>query len=145
MSREDLIPTRGRIAAIDFGTVRIGIAITDPAQQIASPLVNYNRTTPNQEAKFFQELADHEQICGFVVGLPIHLDGNSSRLSQLATDFGKWLGELTGRPVIWFDERFTSHAAAELIAGAKLTSKKRKARLDKLAAQVLLTAYLESR
>jgi putative Holliday junction resolvase len=62
----------------------------------------------------------------------------------MALEFGKWLGQLTGLPVAWFDERFTTSAAEELIRDANLTSKKRKALKDKLAAQILLTAFLES-
>ena len=89
-------------------------------------------------------MTQREQLVGYVVGLPVHLDGNSSRISVLAEEFGKWLALTTKVTVVWFDERFTSHAASELIAGAKLTSKRRKALLDKLAAQVLLSAFLDS-
>ncbi len=138
------LPRVGRIAGIDFGTVRIGIAITDPSQTIASPLEIYHRKTAALEEAYFRDLTQREQIVGFVVGLPVHLDGNSSQISVLAEEFGKWLTLTTKVPVVWFDERFTSHAASELIAGAKLTSKRRKALLDKLAAQVLLTAFLDS-
>jgi|688.fasta_scaffold78553_2 putative Holliday junction resolvase len=137
-------PRTGRLAGIDFGTVRIGVAITDPDQQLASPYEILQRTNLPSEEKFFRRLAREERICGFVVGLPVHLDGSSSYVSELAIEFGKWLKELTGLPVVWFDERFTSSAAEELIREANLTSKKRKALLDKLAAQVLLTAFLEA-
>lgn len=137
-------PRTGRLAGIDFGTVRIGVAITDPEQKLASPYEILQRSSPAAEEKFFQRLVREERICGFVVGLPVHLDGSSSHVSELAIEFGRWLGKLTGLPVVWFDERFTSSAAEELIRDAELTSKKRKALLDKLAAQVLLTAFLEA-
>ena len=139
-----LLPRVGRIAGIDFGTVRIGVAVTDPNQTMASPLEIYHRKTPALEEAYFLNLTRREQLVGYVVGLPVHLDGNSSRISVLAEEFGKWLALTTKVPVVWFDERFTSHAASELIAGAKLTSKRRKALLDKLAAQVLLSAFLDS-
>lgn len=138
------LPRNGRLVGIDFGTVRIGVAITDPEQKFASPYENYQRTSPAAEEKFFQRLVKEERVCGFVVGLPVHLDGNSSRISEMALEFGRWLGGLTGLPVAWFDERFTTSAAEELIRDANLTSKKRKALKDKLAAQILLTAFLES-
>jgi putative Holliday junction resolvase len=137
-------PRTGRLAGIDFGTVRIGVAITDPEQKMASPYQILQRSNLLTEESFFRRLVREERISGFVVGLPVHLDGSSSHVSELAIEYGKWLGVLTGLPVVWFDERFTSSAAEELIREANLTSKKRKALLDKLAAQVLLTAFLEA-
>ena len=138
------LPGTGRIAAIDYGTVRIGIAITDPSQRIASPLENYNRRNERLDDRFFRELMAAERVCGIVVGLPVHMSGNESAKSQEARRFGARLGELTGLPVVYFDERYTSAIADEMLQGAGLTSKKRKARLDKLAAQILLSAWLES-
>src|SRR5438270_1214934 len=134
----------GRLAGIDFGTVRIGIAVTDPERRLASPLENYTRRGEAADAAFFKRLAAEERIVRFIVGLPIHLDGRESQKSSEARKFGEWLGQVTGVPVEFFDERFTSTEAERYLAAAKLTKKKRKARLDKLAAQILLTAYLES-
>ncbi len=136
--------TTGRLAGIDFGTVRIGVAITDAERRIASPLVNYTRRGATADAEFFRQLTNKEQIAGFVVGLPIHLDGHESQKSTEARQFGKWLADITGKSVVFFDERFTSSEAEQALAGAELTKKQRKARLDKLAAQILLTAYLEA-
>jgi putative Holliday junction resolvase len=89
-------------------------------------------------------LAAEERVVRFVVGLPVHLDGRESKKSIEARQFGQWLGEVTGVPVEFFDERFTSTEAEQYLSAAKLTKKQRKARLDKLAAQILLAAYLES-
>ena len=136
-------PTTGRLAGIDFGTVRIGIAICDPGQTIASPLENYTRQ-PDQEAGYFKQLVDHEQIVGFVVGLPIHMSGDESQKSIQARAFGKWLSETTGLPVIYFDERMSTAAAAELLNQSSHGFKKKKSKLDKVAAQIILSAFLES-
>ncbi len=108
------------------------------------PAENYNRRTSELDARWFQEFADQEGIGQFVVGLPVHHDGSESAMSTEARQFGAWLAEVTGRQVTYFDERFTSVEAAEILGHAKLTKKRRQARLDKIAAQVLLTAYLES-
>ena len=59
--------------------------------------------------------------------------------------FGQWLQETTGVSVVFFDERFTTAEAEQILAQGELTKKQRKARLDKLAAQILLTAFLEAR
>lgn len=138
------IPRTGRIAGIDYGTVRIGIAVTDPGQTIASPLETYHRRSQTLDDQYFLQLAREERLAGFVVGLPVHTSGNESGKSGEARAFGKNLETLTGLPVVWFDERYTSAIAEEMLQGAGLTSKKRKARLDKLAAQILLISWLES-
>lgn len=133
----------GRVAGIDFGTVRIGIAISDPERTIASPLENYTRRGSEQDAQRFRKLATEEDVTLFVVGLPIHLSGQESPKSREARQFGQWLAETTGVPVEFFDERFTTTEAEQLLRDAKLTNKRRKSRVDMIAAQVLLAAYLE--
>jgi putative Holliday junction resolvase len=135
--------TSGRIAGIDYGTLRIGIALADPETSIASPHQTYVRRNEAADREYFRRLAAEEQIMRFVVGLPLHLDGRESEKSIEARRFGKWLGEATGVPVEFFDERFTTHEAEIHLAGARLSKKKRQARLDKLAAQIMLAAYLE--
>ncbi len=135
---------RGRVAGIDYGDVRIGIAITDADRTIASPLENYTRRGPEQDAQRFRRLVAEEGVVLFVVGLPIHLDGRESPKSQEARQFGKWLGEVTGVPVEFFDERFTSHEAEQALLAADMTRKRRKRRIDMLAAQIMLSAYLET-
>ena len=134
----------GRAAGIDYGDVRIGIAISDPERTIASPLENYTRRGPQQDAQRFRRLAAEEGIRLFVVGLPLHLDGRESPKSQEARQFGRWLGEVTGVPVEFCDERFTTCEAEEALLTADLTRKRRKRRRDMLAAQIMLAAYLES-
>jgi putative Holliday junction resolvase len=133
-----------RIAGIDYGTVRIGIAMADTTVGIASPAANYTRRSDSLDAEYFGRFAKEEQIGRFVVGLPVHLDGSESQKSHEARSFGKWLGEVTGVPVEYFDERFTTSEADAFLNAAKLTKKQRQARRDQLAAQIMLTAYLES-
>ena len=140
----DALPRSGRLAGIDFGTVRIGVAVTDPDQRLASPLEIYTRKDSTADATWLAQLVAREQIVGFVVGLPVHTTGEESQKSREARRFGRWLAEQTSLPVRFFDERFTTAHAEALLMDAKLTSKRRKQRLDKLAAQILLAAYLES-
>lgn len=138
-------PLPGRIAGIDYGTVRMGIAITDPARTLASPLEQHNVGDQQADARYFQRLAKEEAIKLFVVGLPIHLSGDESQKSHEARQFAKWLGETTGVPVELFDERFTTAEAEQALLAGELTSKQRKKRRDMLAAQFMLSAYLEAR
>jgi putative Holliday junction resolvase len=134
----------GRVAAVDYGTVRIGIAISDADRTIASPLESYTRRTPELDRERFRRLAAEEAVSLWVVGLPVHLDGRESRKSLEARRFGQWLQDASGVPVVFFDERFTTVEAEDLLRRAELTRKRRKSRVDMLAAQILLTAYLES-
>jgi putative Holliday junction resolvase len=137
-------PQAGRVAGIDFGTVRIGIAISDPGRTIASPYENYTRRGTEQDARRLERLVAEEQVSLFVVGLPVHLDGGESEKSLEARRFGEWLGEVTGVPVVYFDERFTTIQAEQLLLEAQMTRRRRKKRMDMLSAQIMLSAYLES-
>lgn len=134
----------GRVIAVDYGTVRIGLAISDPERTLASPHSIYARRDLATDAKYFAKLAAEERVSRFVVGLPVHNDGQESQKSYEAREFGKWLGATTNVPVDYFDERFTTAQAEEHLLAAGLTKKRRKERLDMLAAQILLTAYLEA-
>jgi putative holliday junction resolvase len=136
------IPTR--IAGVDYGTVRIGIATADLEVGIAGPYENYTRRSPPLDAEYFRRLASEERIGRFVVGLPVFASGGESQKSHEARQFGAWLGTTTGVPVEYFDERYTSAEAESLLLDAGLTKKRRKERLDQLAAQIMLTAYLEA-
>ncbi len=133
-----------RIAGIDYGTVRIGIATADLAVGIAGPYETYNRRSERLDADYFRRLAQEERFDRFVVGLPVHLSGHESQKSTEARAFGAWLEKITGVPVEFFDERYTSSEAEQHLLAAGLTKKRRKERLDQLAAQIMLTAYLEA-
>jgi putative holliday junction resolvase len=143
MNPENDIP--GRVAGIDYGTVRIGIALSDPGRSIASPMENYTRRNAELDAERFQRLVREESVVLFVVGLPVHLDGRESKKSRESRQFGKWLAEVTGVRVDYFDERVTSTEAENMLLAADMTKKRRKKRLDMLAAQIMLSAYLEAR
>jgi putative Holliday junction resolvase len=133
-----------RIAGIDYGTVRIGIATADLDIGIAGPYETYTRRNERLDAEYFRRLAAEERIARFVVGLPVHTSGNESQKSREAREFGAWLAKITNVSVEFFDERYTSAEAEALLLDAGLTKKRRKERLDQLAAQIMLTAYLES-
>src|SRR5207237_8409976 len=85
-----------------------------------------------------------EQPGALVIGLPVHLSGRESESSVRARAFGKWLNDITGLPVVFFDERFTTVEAEAHLLDAGLTNKRRKARRDRVAAQILLQSYLDA-
>lgn len=138
------LPPHGRLAGIDYGHVRIGIAVTDSQRKLASPYENYQRSGPDADARRFRRLVQEEDIVGFVVGLPVHGSGQESSKSIEAREFARWLAAVASRPVCLFDERYTTIEAEQILGAAQLTSKRRKQRRDMLAAQIMLAAFLES-
>jgi putative Holliday junction resolvase len=139
----DSIPSYGRLAAIDYGTVRMGIAVCDPSQTWVTPYETWNRQ-PQRELSYFQELVRRESLVGIIVGLPLHNDGRESQKSQEARSFALRLQKAVQLPVILFDERFSTSHAQRLLAETGLSKAKKKAKLDQIAAHVILESYLES-
>lgn len=144
VSQHKEFPTQGRLVGVDYGTVRIGLAICDAQQLLASPLETYVRRNIQHDAERFRRLVREEAVVGFVVGLPVFPSGDESPKSREARQFGEWLSETTKLPVRFYDERYTTAQAQQILEFAGATSKKRKKNRDKLAAQILLTAYFES-
>jgi putative holliday junction resolvase len=140
----DTFPKTGRLACIDYGTVRIGIAICDPDRILASPHAIRDGTDWRNDDAYYVRLAKEERIAGWVVGLPIHIDGNESDKSQAARMFGAWLNRTTSLPVRMFDERFTTVDANARLRTSGWTRDKKKKRIDAIAATVLLEAFLEA-
>jgi putative Holliday junction resolvase len=137
-------PVSGRLGGVDYGHKRIGVAVSDPSQSLASPLKNYECRDKELDARFFCRLANDEQIVAWIIGLPLHLSGDESEKSAEVRVFAEWLAEQTGLPYRFADERFSSVQAEAYLVEGGLSSKKRKKRLDMLAAQILLATYLES-
>jgi putative Holliday junction resolvase len=138
------LPAHGRLLGIDYGSVRIGIAICDIEQRIASPHDMYSLCTPERDADFFRQTVMDLCAVGIVVGLPLHLSGDENPKTVEARKFGSWLAEITGLPIVWHDERFSTAIARELLNESPLSPKKRKARVDQLAAQAILASFIES-
>ena len=133
-----------RLLGVDYGDVRVGLAVSDPDRKIASPLAVYQRQGRERDADYFRALVREEQVAALVVGLPVHLDGTEGQKAQEARAFGAWLGEVTGLPLAFWDERFSTVEAESALWNAGLTHKKRKARRDRVAAQIFLQAYLDA-
>jgi putative Holliday junction resolvase len=138
------LPAQGRLMGLDYGSKRFGVALSNDEQTIASPLENRTRRSPDQDGAFLASLATDYNVVGLVVGLPVHMSGQEGGKAREARNFGQWAGRVTGLPVRYYDERYTSLIAEHHLLAAGVSEKKRKERLDKVAAQVLLQAYLDS-
>ncbi len=134
-----------RILAFDYGTKRIGIAVTDPLQIIATGLDTIH---PKDIVEFLKKYLSSEQVELFVVGEPKQMDGTDSQsaphIKGFITTLKKNFPEI---PVERIDERFTSKMASAVVAqsGLKKTDRKDKARLDTISATIILQTYLEKK
>jgi putative Holliday junction resolvase len=136
-------PSPGRLLGVDYGTVRIGLAITDPDRKVASPLETYSRKTLESDAAYLVKLVQSQGITGIVLGLAIGLNGHEGPKAKECRAFGAWLETATGLPVVFGDERFTSALADDIMFNAKMNRQKRSERRDMLAATLILQGFLE--
>ena len=141
----DALDATGRLAGLDYGTVRIGIASCDPSQTWVTPLDTYQRRNEKLDREFFVDLAEREDLVGWVVGLPIHCDGKESQKSAEVRQFSCWLAEVTSLPYLFVDERFTTAEARRLLSETKLSPEKKKKQLDRIAAHLILSHFLSDR
>jgi putative Holliday junction resolvase len=135
----------GRILAIDYGTKRTGVAVTDTGQMIASPL---ETVSTHELMNFLKDYFDKERVDLLVVGLPRQMDNSDSEsLKQIrffVQAFKKRFNEI---PVEWADERFTSRMAMDAMVKGGMTKQDRrvKGNLDKVSAAIILQSYLEKK
>lgn len=134
-----------RIIAIDFGTKRIGIAVTDPLQMIANPL----KTVTNEEAlPFLKTYLSKESVETIVIGEPKHLDGSASGPQESITNFVRAVEKAFPTvKIVRVDERFTSKLAfgAMLDGGASKKQRQDKSLIDTLSAVIILQSYMEQK
>ena len=138
------VPTLGTLLGLDYGTRRIGIAVSTPDQTIASPLQNYAKRNETEDASSLKRTAREYQAVGLVVGLPVHMSGDEGGRAKEARRFGEWASRIVGLPVVFWDERYTSAMAELYLQQSNLSPQKQKAKLDKVAAQVMLQSFLDS-
>lgn len=138
------VPRQGRLLGIDYGTKRVGLALSNAEQTIATPLETYLRRDERQDARHLNQRVQEYGVVGLVVGLPVHMSGDEGEKAREARAFGQWVSAATRRPVCFSDERYTTAMADEHLRAASLSPKKRKSIRDMLAAQILLQGYLES-
>ena len=135
----------GRILGIDFGTKRIGLAVTDPLKLFASPL----KTVKNHEFDgFIIEYGKTELIEEFVIGYPVTLNNQASESVKHLNPFIRKIEKLyPGKPVHLVDERFTSGMALKTMieGGVKKKDRTDKSMIDKISASIILQSFLDRR
>ena len=131
-----------RYLAIDYGTKRIGLAVSSPIGTV-HPRPRLDRTEPAADIRALVELAREEVAVALVMGLPHHMDGAQSEMETQARAFAKKLAEACGLPVYGSDERLTSAEADRILkVQGQRNPRARKERVDSAAACILLQDFL---
>ena len=142
---------KGRILSVDFGLKRIGLAVSDPLQVIASPLENLEagrspKASAERLVKHLETLKEKGyRIEAIVIGLPLHMSGKESERSQLVRQFKECVEALSALPVELFDERLSSIQAERALIETGFSRKKRSEVVDRVSAQIVLQTYLAQR
>ena len=131
----------GRRIAFDYGTVRIGVAVSDLSGMLASPLENLDAAAMDLEERLNQLLIETQPIY-IVVGKPLHLSGTESAKSIAVNDFAKRIKALTSIPIYFIDERLTTVSASRSLRQAGINSRDGKSKIDGMAAVGILESAL---
>jgi len=135
----------GRILAIDYGTKRIGLAVTDPLQIFASPLTT---VSPNEFDSFLESYLKTEEVDEFVIGYPVQMNNQASEAVRYINPFIKKLRKTyPGKEIHLADERFTSRMALQTMidGGVKKKDRQDKSMVDKISASIILQSFLENK
>jgi len=132
-----------RYLAVDYGAKRTGLAICDPAETLASPLavIEGQKDLPKKIA----EVVEAENVEAIVLGLPLNMDDSTGPQARLVFQFAEQLEKVLNIPIHFQDERLSTFSAGEKLASADFTMKKKKKRLDAIAAAEILEAFLEQK
>ena len=132
-----------RLIGIDLGTKTIGLALSDVTRTIATPLETIKRVKFTPDIERLLSIADKHAIAGFVLGLPINLDGSEGPRAQATRAFARNLGRLTSRPILLWDERLSTAAAERTLLEADTSRRRRAEVIDKMAAAIILQGALD--
>ena len=139
------MPDPGRILGVDYGTHRIGLAVSDSEGRIAFPEGTLQRRGERRDLETLCALVKERDVSGIVVGLPLHMDGRRGPEAEAAEKFAAGLGEATGVPVEMLDERWTTVEAERALRETGRKGRKRREVIDSVAATLLLRTFLERR
>ena len=133
----------GTVLAFDFGEKRIGVAVGETMLKVAHPLLTIDSET--NEGRFTQiaNIVQEWRPSLLVVGLPLHMDGETHALTYLSKKFAQRLEGRFNLPVIMIDERLSSAEAAQNLTEAGIKGREQKAMLDAVAAQTILQSYFD--
>jgi putative Holliday junction resolvase len=131
------------VLGIDFGSKRIGLAISDVQGNFAFPLETLHRKALAQDLRAIKKLVTEREVKAIVVGLPLHMSGKDGPEAEAAKGFAKRLAEELSLPVEMMDERLTTAEAQRVLRTGGTSGSKRRQKVDAVAASIILRTYLE--
>ncbi len=137
------LPPRRGIAGLDLGTVTIGVAVSDLSLSVASPLETIARKKFTLDVARLLEIAGKRNLGGFVLGLPLNMDGSEGPRVQSTRAFARNLERLTPLPITYWDERLSTVAAERALLEADTSRKRRAEVIDHVAAGYILQGLLD--
>ncbi|MGA9561179.1 MAG: Holliday junction resolvase RuvX [Pseudolabrys sp.] len=137
------LPARGALIGLDLGTKTIGVSASDPDRKLATGVETIARKTFTADAARVLALAAERSAVGFVLGLPINMDGSEGPRAQSTRAFARNLGKLTELPIALWDERLSTVAVERELIAADVSRKKRAAVIDQHAAAFILQGALD--
>jgi putative Holliday junction resolvase len=141
----ETLPPKGALLGLDVGTKTIGIAISDPGRSVASPVETIRRTKFSDDVLRLEALIDSRRVIGFVIGLPVALDGSEGPRCQSVRQFAANLMARRDLPTLLWDERFSTAAVERfLVDEADMSRKRRAVVVDKMAAAYILQGALDA-
>ena len=135
--------TTGKILGVELGTVRTGIAVSDPSGLLAAPVGTVTQRDLERLAEQVAQTAQEQAAVEIVVGHPRNMDGTRGESARRAEQFAEKLRDLTGLPVSLWDERMTTVSAIGILNQTNTRGQKRKAVVDTVAATIILQDYLD--
>ena len=132
-----------RFLGIDYGTVRIGLALSDPTGTLASPLPFLENKSPQQITTALSELIQIHQITGLVIGLPRNMDGTYGPSAQKVRDFIAQIQKSISLPITPIDERLTTAQASKQLSSIGMNQKQLRKKVDSSSACLILQQYLD--
>ena len=138
-----LLPPRGALIGLDLGTKTIGVAASDPDRRLAAGVETIARKNFTADARRLLTLAAERKAAGFVLGLPLNMDGSAGPRAQSARAFARNLSRLTELPIAFWDERLSTAAVERELIAADVSRRKRKAVIDQHAAIFILQGALD--
>ena len=139
----DGLNTSQIVVGLDLGTKTIGVAVSDRSKTIATPLSTIQRKGTSKDLIIMKNILNEYEIGGFIIGLPISLDNNENKQSQLVRDFNINLQNFFKKPSVLWDERFSSDVIFKEMRKADLSTAKIKSKLDQQSAAYILQGYLD--
>ena len=133
----------GRILGIDYGERRCGVALSDPTQLIATPYSVIEWKGLRSLLGEIERISKEQEIERVVVGMPLNMNGTQGLMANTVREFVNVLGKQLAIPVLTWDERLSTRTAEKALLEAGTSRAKRKKLVDKIAAQILLQAYLD--